>query len=269
MWRAFNPAKPLWVFLGKTVTGSSKAASATRSDVIRILRFLGWVLARGDEVRPMIERLLSGQSGLLDDTGRDYFAGRFSRLPQTAASAYADLCDLLFHGHGRLHVVYLTSGQGELHLRAADNDVFGVVNVGDSAALYKLLVENPDPDIDVDREMGFAARLFAEVDRPDSTVNVVIGARRFIAGWNSWRVSPNLQPATATQAAKGLAQFDDSPADSGAAVAKRCLVRTELATRKIERLHTRAGTGIGGHRPRSRHRIRGPLLAPGAKALGA
>ena len=37
--------------------------------------------------------------------------------------------------------------------------------------------------------MGFAARLFADVDRPDSTVNVVIGARRFIAGWNSWRVS--------------------------------------------------------------------------------
>ena len=27
------------------------------------------------------------------------------------------------------------------------------------------------------------------MDRADSTVNVVIGARRFIAGWNSWRVS--------------------------------------------------------------------------------
>ena len=37
--------------------------------------------------------------------------------------------------------------------------------------------------------MGFSERLFATVDRPDSTVNVVIGARRFIAGWNSWRVS--------------------------------------------------------------------------------
>ena len=189
LWRAFNPAKPLWVFLGKTVTGSSKAASATRSDVVRILSFLGWVLARGDEVRPMLERLLTGQSGLLDDAGRDYFAGRFSHLPQTAESAYADCCDLLFHGLGRLHVEYITSGQGELHLRAADNDVFGVVNVGDSAALYKLLVENPNPDIDVDREMGFAPRLFAEVDRPGSTVNIVIGARRFIAGWNSWRVS--------------------------------------------------------------------------------
>ena len=188
-WRAFNPAKPLWVFLGKTVTGSSKADRTTRSDVVRILGFLGWVLAHGNVVRPMIARLLEGRSGLLGDAGADYFAGRFSHLPQTGTGLYADLCDLLFHGQGRLHVVYLTAGEGELHLRVADKAPFGVVNVGDSAALYKLLTENADPDFDVDRELGFAARLFADVDRPDSTVNVVIGARRFIAGWNSWRVS--------------------------------------------------------------------------------
>ena len=187
-WKAFNPAKPLWVFLGKTVSGSSKADRATRSDVVRILSFLGWVLAHGDAVRPMLARLLEGRSGLLGDTGADYFSGRFGHLPRTGTDLYADLCGLLFHGQGRLHVVYLTAGEGELHLRVADNPPFGVVNVGDSAALYKLLTEAANPDFDVDRELGFAARLFADVDRPDSTVNVVIGARRFIAGWNSWRV---------------------------------------------------------------------------------
>ncbi|MXY24902.1 MAG: DEAD/DEAH box helicase [Acidobacteria bacterium] len=188
-WRAFNPAKPLWVFLGKTVSGSSKADRATRSDVARILRFLGWVIGRADEVRPMIARLLEGRSGLLGEAGADYFAGRFDQLPRAGADLYDELCELLFHGQGRLHVVYLTAGEGELHLRVADNSPFGVVNVGDSAALYKLLTEAPHPDFDVDRELGFAARLFADVDRPDSTVNIVVGARRFIAGWNSWRVS--------------------------------------------------------------------------------
>ena len=188
-WRPFNPAKPLWVCLGKTVAGSSKADRATRSDVARILGFLGWVLAHAESVRPMIARLLEGRSGLRDD-GADWFAGRFDHLPRTATEdIYADLCDLLFHGQGRLHVVYLTAGEGELHLRVGDNPPFGVVNVGDSPGLYKLLTENAHPDFDVDRELGFAARLFASVDRPDSTVNVVIGARRFIAGWNSWRVS--------------------------------------------------------------------------------
>ena len=137
-----NPAKPLWVFLGKTVTGSSTADRATRSDVVRILTFLGWVLARGDAVRSMLARLLEGRSGLLDDSGADYFAGRISHLPRSGVDLYAELCDLLFHGQGRLHVVYLTAGEGELHLRVADHAPFGVVNVGDSAALYKLLTEN-------------------------------------------------------------------------------------------------------------------------------
>ena len=188
-YRAFNPAKPLWVFLGKTVTGSSQADQATRSDVVLILRFLGWVLTQGEVVKRMIDHLLAGGSGLHDEQGNDYFAGRFHHLPRTGAAVYADLCKTVFHGPGRLHVVYLTAGEGELHLRTADNAPFGVVNVGDSAALYKLLAETDDARFQVDREMGFAERLFGAVDHPDSTVNVVVGARRFIAGWNSWRVS--------------------------------------------------------------------------------
>lgn len=189
-WTAFNLTKPLWVFLGKTVTGSSRPDTATKSDVILILDFLGWVLANADAVRPMIASLLAGQSGLPDETGNDYFAGRFGYLNRHSQDdLYADMCDALFYGQGTLHVVYLTAGEGELHLRSADNHVFGVVNIGDSTALHKLLVEKDNPEIAVDREAGFAERLFADVDRPDSTVNILIGARRFIAGWNSWRVS--------------------------------------------------------------------------------
>ena len=192
-WTAFNVAKPLWVFLGKTVTGRSRADEATKSDVVVILDFLGRVLADDRATRAMLDRLLAGRSGLSDDAGEDWFAGRFRYLVNDRTNRpdglYADICETLFHGHGRLHVVYLTAGEGELHLRVADGPVFGVVNVGDSAALYRMLSGSDHPDLEIERELGFAERLFATVDRPDSTVNVVIGARRFIAGWNSWRVS--------------------------------------------------------------------------------
>ena len=189
-WTSFNVTKPLWVFLGKTVTGSSKADRETRSDAILILDFLAWTLANGNAVRHHLDNLLRGQSGLPDEQGKDYFAGRFSYLERNPKDdLYADLCDTLFHGLGKLHVVYLTAGEGELHLRSADNPAFGVVNIGDSTALHRLLVEKANPDISIEREAGFVQRLFADVDRPASPVNVVIGARRFIAGWNSWRVS--------------------------------------------------------------------------------
>ena len=189
-WTEFNVTRPLWVFLGKTVTGKSGADEATKSDVVRILDFLGWVLAHGVAIRPMIARLLAGESGLTDAAGADWFSGRFDDLKGDGAEAlYGDICATLFHGPGQLHVVYLTQGEGELHLRTADNQPFGVVNVGDSAALYRMLTAGDHPNLVLEREPGFARRLFADVDRADSNVNIVIGARRFIAGWNSWRVS--------------------------------------------------------------------------------
>ncbi|MDE0405002.1 MAG: DEAD/DEAH box helicase family protein [Nitrospira sp.] len=193
-WADFNVTRPLWVFLGKTVTGSGKADKETQSDVVSILNFLARVLADGNAMRVMIRQLLDGQSGLTDESGRDYFRDRFIYLSEhvpahSVDDLYTDLCVTLFHGLGKLHVVYLTAGEGELHLHAGDGPAFGVVNVGDSAALYKLLTEQDNPHVVVSREAGFAERLFADVDRRDSPVNIVIGARRFIAGWNSWRVA--------------------------------------------------------------------------------
>ena len=112
-WTEFNVTRPLWVFLGKTVTGNSQADRQTRSDVVRILDFLGWVLAQGVTVRSMIGRLLDGTSGLTDEAGGDYFAGRFADLASDGSDAvYDDICNTLFHGPGRLHVVYLTAGEG-------------------------------------------------------------------------------------------------------------------------------------------------------------
>ncbi len=189
-WQDFNITRPLWVFLGRTVIGSSNAAKETTSDVVRILDFLGWVLAHADNVQPVIDALLQGKTGLHDEAGKDYFSGRFDYLKQCkTTNIYDDICMALFHGRGHLHVAYLARGEGEMHLRCGDNPTFGVVNVGDSTKLHKLLTELGNPDLKIEREAGFAKRLFADVDRPDSTVNIVIGARRFIAGWNSWRVS--------------------------------------------------------------------------------
>lgn len=190
-WTDFNVTKPLWVFLGKTVTGSGRADKETQSDVLSILNFLAWVLDDGNATRAMLGQLLGGNSGLTDESGRDYFRERFTYLSERVSTddLYADLCTTLFHGLGKLHVVYLSAGEGELHLHAGDGPAFGVVNVGDSAALYRLLTEQASPHLAVSREAGFAERLFADVDKRDSPVNIVIGARRFIAGWNSWRVA--------------------------------------------------------------------------------
>lgn len=191
-WTAFNLTRPLWVFLGKTVIGNTNVSQEARSDVVRILDFLGWFLAHRDQICPMVAQLLAGQSGLTNGSGNDFFANRFDDLKGETIEAlealYDDICQTLFHGPGALHIRYLTQGEGELHLCTADNPPFGVVNIGDSAKLYGLLGKR-EHNFVLERDAGFTQRLFAHVDQDHSRVNIVIGARRFIAGWNSWRVS--------------------------------------------------------------------------------
>ena len=184
-WREFNVTKPLLVFLGKRVI----ADSAPSPEVISIIEFLGWLLRHGEEVIETIRLLTSGNSGLESDEGADYFDRRFDYLASIPSdSIYDDLCTKLFHGKGRLQLVHLAKGGGEIHLNTSDNPTFGLINVGDSKVLFDRMDDRGNPDIDLRQERGFVDTLFHELDSPASQINVVIGAKRFIAGWNSWRV---------------------------------------------------------------------------------
>jgi len=75
---------------------------------------------------------------------------------------------------------------GELGLRFGNNDYFGVVNVGDTAKLFKMCEDN---DKLYTEEKNFTDSLFGSIDSDSSKINVLIGAKKFSEGWNSWRVS--------------------------------------------------------------------------------
>ena len=87
---------------------------------------------------------------------------------------------------GTLRVERLKGSAGELALRVGEtNEPFGVVNVGDPAKLAKKCEEAGL----IVREREFADSVFHSVNEPDSRINVVVGAKKFTEGWNSWRVS--------------------------------------------------------------------------------
>jgi len=190
-WRDFNIARPLWVFLGKTVTGGKSAGkTATETDVVRIINFLAWVMRDRQAVIEIIGELIGGTTGLLDEKGADIFGDSFPHITGAAQKVYADLCSTVFLGKGQLHVSHLT-GIDELQLAVGDAQPFGVINVGDAAGLYTKLeaIGKENPQFFKASKNAFAKPLFADVDNDNSPVNIVIGARKFAAGWNSWRVS--------------------------------------------------------------------------------
>jgi hypothetical protein len=185
--RPFNIEKPLWVFVGGSVTAT--LATRDASDIVEILQFLARYVANPAESIRRIEHVLN--KGLITAAGRNLFAERFKYLNTSGLSPtqiFGETLVTLFNapGGGQLYVENLKGAIGEVALRlGAENEAFGVINVGDDTKLVKLCEEN---GLAIG-EREFSGSLFHEINKPNSSVNVLIGSKKFTEGWSSWRVS--------------------------------------------------------------------------------
>jgi hypothetical protein len=190
--RPYNLEKPLWVFVGHSVTGgNSKEDQESLTDVQAIVGFFAKFLSDEKEWTERISQLLAGQSPLKDPEGKDLFKNLFGylrNLHRTAEAIYDDIVRRVFHANPgeTLRAVELKAAAGEIGLRAgADKPYFGVINIGDVAGLMKLLEDQGIPC----EEENISGSLFDRINDPDSTVNILIGSRKFMEGWDSFRVA--------------------------------------------------------------------------------
>ncbi len=191
--RPYSLDKPLWVFVGSSVNAVYTEHHEKRSDVLTVSRFLHSFLGNQNGwVGEAIHKLLEGKTGLVAH-GEDMFAGRFGYLRKVGYDAEALFYDILasiFHapaGCG-LHMADIRGMAGELGLRAgSSDDHFGLIYIGDTSA-FKKLVEADGAGIIVEDDV-ISDSLFEGINDPASKINVLIGAKKFMEGWNSWRVS--------------------------------------------------------------------------------
>ncbi len=191
--RPYNLERPLWVFLGSSVNAVYKQEHRNRSDVATVVAFLRRFLEDSTWAIACIRRVLKSESGFRDaESKEDLFASRLTSLAgNDARDLYSEIADRVFHGRGGLEIWELKSADGELGLRVStstdrENPYFGVVNIGDVSAFKKHLTDSLKMEV---REDRFTSSLFGEISRTDSRVNVLVGAKKFIEGWSSWRVS--------------------------------------------------------------------------------
>ena len=192
--RPYNLERPLWVFVGSSVNAVRTERGQARSDVLTVARFLHRTLSDAAWATETIGRLLKGDSGLTDEYGADAFADRYPYLraggQASASTVYRDILARTLHAPsgGGLHIADIRGSEGELGLKAAGADeYFGLIYIGDTAR-FKSLVEEDGAGITVEED-AISGSLFADVGKPDTTVETLIGSRKFIEGWNSWRVS--------------------------------------------------------------------------------
>lgn len=178
----FNIEKPLWVFVGNTVSGED-------SDIHAVLRFLAWFLNNEVQAKSWIRDLIENKARILDTKERNIFEKRFTALMNGPEDIYLDILARLFnttHSGQRLRVLNLIGSKGELALQVGEAEPFGLINIGDSPSLYKMCEE--DTTFDYQRD-DFAKSLFHTLNDKDSQLHILIGSRKFTEGWSSWRVS--------------------------------------------------------------------------------
>jgi hypothetical protein len=184
--------RPLWVFVGGSVNAVRTQGGRSVSDVVDIVLFLAGFARNQVESTRRLELLLRGRAGLHDARGNELFRNAFAYLQRhggTAEEVFRGILGAVFNAAspGKLHVELLKGSDGEIALKLGENDAFGVINVGDAPKLAKLCENFTGELIVTDRE--FSGSLFHGINKPDTTVNVLIGSKKFSEGWNSWRVS--------------------------------------------------------------------------------
>lgn len=192
--RPYNLEKPLWVFVGSTVNAVYSRNRKKRSDVLTVVRFLHQVLEnKNGWVFRGIRKLLEGKTGLLTPRGGDIFEKRFETLRKsdlTTHALYMDILSKVFNApaSGILHLCEIRDHKGELGLKASGaDDYFGLIYIGDTPE-FKKLVERDNSGIVLEEDV-MSSSLFDGINCWESKTNILIGAKKFMEGWNSWRVS--------------------------------------------------------------------------------
>jgi hypothetical protein len=92
----------------------------------------------------------------------------------------------MFGGRGILELHEIKTVNDEIGLKTSTSErYFGVLNVEKISELKKIVSE---AGIKV-KEDHFSHSLFDSINQDDSSINLLIGSKKFVEGWNSWRVS--------------------------------------------------------------------------------
>jgi len=186
----YNLEPPLWIFVGSTVQKSKQR----RSDILTVAKFLHRFLEnKGGWVCKGIKKILNAKSGLRTVDGSDLFEGKFRYLKNKGIdgeSIYSEILTTAFHSlaSGGLHLCDIRGSDGELGLKVGGtDDYFGLIYIGDTNE-FKKLVEEDNSGITLEED-AITGSLFEQINLPDSAINILVGAKKFMEGWNSWRVS--------------------------------------------------------------------------------
>ncbi len=183
-----NLEKPLWIFVGTTVIKGKANLSEEKeliSDVLQIVEFFKKTIEDKKWFLGLCQQILEGQSGLKNEKEEDVFKDKFQILRESKVNLES-LYEKVFNGKGKLRIFEIKNAEGELGLKLGENNYFGVINIGSVSEFKKQIEEKLKISVEQD---VISASLFDDIKKENSSINVLIGSKKFIEGWDTWRVT--------------------------------------------------------------------------------
>ncbi len=179
---------PLLLAVGTTVQNDSDVANV-------LCRLREFIELRGESIA-RVKRLLDDPACLVATDGQPVVFADLDVLRDSfpnAETLYDALRHSLFHAGagGSIRLTRFTAASGEIRVSVDASAPFALVNVGDASSLYTHLTQNLG--FTGDEQSGSSSdAMFDNVSKSGSVINVLIGARKFLEGWDSNRPSSML-----------------------------------------------------------------------------
>ncbi len=194
--KEYNIAPPLALMVGREIAGSTQDDATTRADVLAALRFFhrflrnegGWSDTALDALLACTSPIDAHGHGLALKEAREYWP---TVGMTTGADLFAWITAMVLHspGGGGLVVHRIKGNENEIALRGSEDQnqrPFGLVYIGKAPDLTNAIPADSGIEQSDDH---LADAWFPRIDAPGSPVNFLLGAKKFIEGWSSWRVS--------------------------------------------------------------------------------
>ncbi|QKZ12664.1 DEAD/DEAH box helicase family protein [Spirosoma sp. KUDC1026] len=192
--QTYQLENPLLVFVGSSVVPKTSASTSEKrenedviSDVKTVLDFfLDFTTNRGQYVSWITA--LRNNGGLFPGDYRSRLDYLLNEFP-TDAEVYNLIISRVFNAPSAepLELYTLRNNNAEIGLRLRGSDhYFGLIYIGDVSTFKSSLGEG----YEIKRDVVISQSLFGALsDQSSNPINLLIGARKFIEGWNNFRVS--------------------------------------------------------------------------------
>lgn len=184
----FNIQKPLWIFVGSTVSATKENIE---SDVIQIVLFLAeFIDNKNNSSIKILDELVLNKKTVLEGIFANVFktmqAGLFGE------ELFNDILKKVFNtsSKGKISLRNLKKANGEIELYIGNEDKsFGLINIGDDDKFLEQCKNYDEFFVSVPDE--FTGSTFDDISKTKKglNTNILIGSKKFVEGWNCYRVS--------------------------------------------------------------------------------